>query len=54
MVDEYKDLIKSDVAGMKNTTGRQGGAITAAFLLAEFVGEAAWVRPPGRGVGPVL
>jgi leucyl aminopeptidase len=44
MLDEYKDLIKSDVADMKNTGGRQAGSITAAFLLAEFVGDAAWVH----------
>ena len=44
MFDEYKDLIKSDVADMKNTGGRQAGSITAAFLLEEFVGDAAWVH----------
>ena len=44
MFDEYKDLIKSDVADMKNTGGRQAGSITAALLLAEFVDGAAWVH----------
>jgi len=44
MFDEYKELIKSDVADMKNTGGRQAGSISAAFLLAEFVGDAAWVH----------
>ena len=44
MFDDYKDLIKSDVADMKNTGGRQAGSISAAFLLAEFVGDAAWVH----------
>ena len=44
MFDEYKDLIKSDVADMKNTGGRQAGSISAAFLLAEFVDGAAWVH----------
>ena len=44
MFDEYKDLIKSDVADMKNTGGRQAGSISAALLLAEFVEDAAWVH----------
>ena len=44
MFDDYKDLIKSDVADMKNTGGRQAGSISAAFLLAEFVGSASWVH----------
>lgn len=44
MLDEYKDLIKSDVADMKNTGGRQAGSISAALLLAEFVGDTPWVH----------
>ena len=44
MFDEYKDLIKSDVADMKNSGGRQAGSISAALLLAEFVDGAAWVH----------
>ena len=44
MFDEYKDLIKSDVADMKNSGGRQAGSISAAFLLSEFVKNAAWVH----------
>ena len=44
MFDEYKDLIKSDVADMKNSGGRQAGSITAALLLAEFVDRATWVH----------
>ncbi|MBO20138.1 MAG: leucyl aminopeptidase [Chloroflexi bacterium] len=44
LFDEYKDLIKSDVADMKNSGGRQAGSITAAMLLAEFVEGAAWVH----------
>ena len=44
MFDEYKELIKSDVADMKNSGGRQAGSISAAFLLSEFVEDAAWVH----------
>lgn len=42
---EYKDLIKSDVADLKNIqTGRYGGAITAALFLEEFVEDIPWVH----------
>jgi len=44
MFDEYKELIRSDVADMKNTGGRQAGSITAALLLQEFVDGAAWAH----------
>jgi leucyl aminopeptidase len=42
--DDYKELIKSDVADMKNTGGRAGGAITAAMFLKEFAEEYPWVH----------
>jgi len=42
--DQYKDLIKSDVADLKNTGGRAGGAITAALFLAAFVGNTPWAH----------
>ena len=38
--DEYRELIKSDYADMKNSGGRYGGTVTAAIFLKEFV-------PPG-------
>ena len=41
---EYKDKIKSDVADIKNTGGRHGGAITAAAFLAKYVGEIPWAH----------
>jgi leucyl aminopeptidase len=41
---EYKEQIKSDVADMKNIGGRDAGTITAACLLAEFVGDCAWAH----------
>ncbi len=40
----YCDLIKSEVADMKNTGGRDGGVITAACLLAKFVEKFPWVH----------
>lgn len=39
LIDEYRDLLKSDVADMKNIGGRSGGSITAALFLQEFVGR---------------
>ncbi len=41
---EYKDKIKSDVADIKNTGGRYGGAITAAAFLAKYVGNTPWAH----------
>lgn len=42
--EEYKELNKSDVADIKNSGGRYGGAITAALFLQEFVGKTPWVH----------
>jgi len=44
LVPEYKELIKSSVADMKNIGGAHGGAITAALILQEFVGDTAWAH----------
>jgi leucyl aminopeptidase len=42
--DDYKDLIRSDWADMKNSGGRWGGAITAALFLKEFVNCPSWAH----------
>ena len=42
--DEYRALIDSPVADIKNIGDRYGGAITAAWFLAEFVGDTPWVH----------
>jgi len=44
MDEEYKELNKSDVADIKNSGGRWGGAITAAQFLSEFVGDKPWAH----------
>lgn len=44
MFDEYREQIKSDYADIKNSGGRPGGAITAAWFLREFVGDTPWVH----------
>jgi leucyl aminopeptidase len=42
--DEYKDLIRSEWADMKNSGGRWGGAVTAALFLKEFVDCPSWAH----------
>jgi leucyl aminopeptidase len=44
MFDEYKEANKSDVADIKNSGNRYGGAITAAKFLEEFVNKTPWVH----------
>jgi len=44
MPQEYKEQIKSEIADIKNTGNRYGGAITAALFLAEFVDDTPWVH----------
>lgn len=42
--DEYKELIKSDVADLKNVGGPNAGSITAGLFIGEFVGEIPWLH----------
>jgi leucyl aminopeptidase len=42
--DDYKELIKSDVADIKNSGGRPAGTITAALFLKEFAESYPWVH----------
>jgi len=42
--DDYRELIRSQIADIKNTGGRYGGAITAAMFLKEFAEETPWVH----------
>lgn len=42
--DDYAELIKSDVADIKNSGGRPAGTITAAMFLKEFAEEYPWVH----------
>ncbi len=44
MPQEYKEQNKSEIADVKNTGNRYGGAITAALFLAEFVDDTPWVH----------
>ena len=42
--EEYKEQNKSDVADLKNTGGRNAGAITAALFVGEFAEKTPWVH----------
>jgi leucyl aminopeptidase len=43
--EEYRALIDSDVADIKNVSGgRSGGALTAGLFLREFVGTTPWAH----------
>ena len=42
--DEYRELIDSNIADMKNSGGRAAGTITAGWFLKEFAGETPWVH----------
>ncbi|MEA2520708.1 MAG: leucyl aminopeptidase [Actinomycetota bacterium] len=48
---DYRRLIDSNVADIKNIGDRYGGAITAALFLAEFVGDIPWVHLDIAGPG---
>jgi leucyl aminopeptidase len=43
--EDYKELLKSDLADTSNMSStRWGGAITAALFLQQFVGETPWAH----------
>ncbi|MBI2822711.1 MAG: leucyl aminopeptidase [Acidobacteria bacterium] len=50
LYDEYKKEIQSDIADIKNSGSRWGGAIYAAKFLQEFVGEIPWAHLDIAGV----
>ena len=41
---DYKDKIKSDIADIKNTGGREAGTITGAAFLEKYVGKIPWAH----------
>src|SRR3989304_4858482 len=42
--DDYFEQIKSPVADMKNSGGREGGVMTAAIFLSKFIEDYPWVH----------
>jgi leucyl aminopeptidase len=51
LLDGHKDEIRSKIADIKNTGGRQAGASTAAAFLSHFVGDTPWVHLDIAGTG---
>ena len=64
MWDDYRELMKSDIADVKNAGGRPAGSISAGWFLREFVDGFPWAHldiagtayterdEPGRVKGP--
>jgi leucyl aminopeptidase len=50
LYEEYGKQLKSDIADMKNSGGREGGAITAAIFLQKFVNDRPWAHLDIAGV----
>jgi leucyl aminopeptidase len=48
--EEYREMLKSNIADMMNVGGRWGGAVTAAMFLKEFVGDTPWIHLDIAGV----
>jgi leucyl aminopeptidase len=44
LIDEYRDGLRSEVADLRNTGPRPGGAITAGLFIREFAGSTPWVH----------
>ncbi|RJQ51920.1 MAG: leucyl aminopeptidase [Nitrospiraceae bacterium] len=44
LFEEYRDYIKSDIADLKNTSGRSGSLVSSAYFLSEFAGDTPWVH----------
>lgn len=42
--EDYKELLKTEFADIKNVGNREGGAITAGLFLQEFVGDTPWAH----------
>ncbi|HYE77989.1 MAG TPA: leucyl aminopeptidase, partial [bacterium] len=47
---EYYEQIKSPVADVKNSGGREGGSITAGAFLSKFIGNMTWAHLDIAGV----
>ncbi len=50
LIEEYREGLRSEVADMKNTGPRPGGAITAGLFIKEFAGDTPWVHLDIAGV----
>jgi len=44
LYDEFSTTVKSEIADLRNSTGRAAGSLTAAAFLKAFVGETPWIH----------
>ena len=44
LVEDLREMLKSDWADLKHVGDRWGGSITAALFLREFIGETPWIH----------
>jgi leucyl aminopeptidase len=44
LYDEFSSTVKSEIADLRNSTGRPAGSLTAAAFLKSFVGDTPWVH----------
>jgi leucyl aminopeptidase len=44
LLREYRELVRSEIADLKNSGGRLAGAVTAAWFIREFAGDTPWVH----------
>ncbi|TCS84445.1 leucyl aminopeptidase [Tepidibacillus fermentans] len=44
LIDDYEELVKSDIADLKNDAGFGAGAIQGAMFLKQFAGDTPWVH----------
>jgi leucyl aminopeptidase len=44
LFEEYKEYLKSDIADIKNYSGKNGSLVTSAYFLKEFAGQVPWVH----------
>lgn len=51
LYEEYVEAIRSQVADIRNSSGREAGAITAGAFLSRFVGDTPWCHLDIAGTG---
>ena len=44
LYDEFSSTVKSEIADLRNSTGRPAGSLTAAAFLKAFVGDTPWIH----------
>jgi leucyl aminopeptidase len=44
LYDDYSTAVKSEIADLRNSTGRAGGSLTAAAFLQHFVDKTPWIH----------